>query len=111
MEIEVGEYIRTEEGLIGKVSFIQDKVYFMKDIGDYTPEKPIKKHSKNIIDLIGVGDVVGLTEYIDSFNETERIGIPDAEMLEDIKNGIIERKVRLISIITHEQIKKMEYRV
>lgn len=68
--IEVGEYVRTEKGKIGKVIKIRlplkglkndrvayliewadEKIYYISMIKDI-------KHSKNIIDLIEVGDYV-----------------------------------------------------
>ena len=67
--IEVGEYIRTDKGKIGKVirmgkfyngrydrphyliDWNNGKTYFMSQVKNF-------KHSKNIIDLIEVGDYV-----------------------------------------------------
>ena len=71
--IEVGEYVRTNEGYIGILKEIDKKEYnFLKiDVQKeriknvfyflnymYLKEENIKKHSKNIIDLIEVGDYV-----------------------------------------------------
>ena len=54
MEIKVGEYVRTKDGRIGKL--IESQVYEMEN-GQYIEFlEDIKVHSKNIIDLIEVGD-------------------------------------------------------
>ena len=65
--IEVGEYIRTNKGNIGKIIEIRlgfnkdtqlyQKIY-MLDNGLWTILEYIVKHSKQLIDLIEVGDYV-----------------------------------------------------
>ncbi len=52
--IEVGKYIRTKEGQIYKA----DEIFLKHANVD------IKSHSKNIIDLIEVGDIVNQSERI-----------------------------------------------
>ena len=59
--IEVGEYVRTFNGLIGKVVELTDSGNYAIRIyngAEYVVRAVIKKHSKNIIDLIEVGDYV-----------------------------------------------------
>ena len=73
MEIEVGEYIRTNQAIIGKIKRIElDKTdkslkWYVFDkkrpdmniIDEIYINKPyIVKHSKQLIDLIEVGDIV-----------------------------------------------------
>lgn len=67
MKIEVGEYVRTIKGLITKIigldEFIEDDgttFYETEENPGYNDlcSKEIVRHSKNIIDLIGVGDYV-----------------------------------------------------
>lgn len=70
-EIKVGEYVRTENGLIGKVNkiepagsgcrfageFLIDEIVQFNDGKTYErrfKRKQVVKHSKNIIDLIEV---------------------------------------------------------
>ena len=110
MEIEVGEYYRTKKGLIRKVntihtpetrgvSYRKSKVLLVN--GKHSLED-ILKHSKNIIDLIEVGDYVNgeLVTFVQSCNEViatrEHCRIEN----EDIK-----------SIVTKEQFKNIEYRL
>lgn len=98
MEIEVGEFYRTKKGEIRKVedlddySFLIDKFYFK-----------IVKHSKNIIDLVEVGDYVNgkyvskIKKYKDGKHILALIGIID------------EKGIK--SIVTHEQMASIEYKV
>ena len=55
--IEVGEYIRTETGKIGRVISIDEDIDWIEttlDRGYVHPYCEFKTHSKNIIDLIEV---------------------------------------------------------
>ena len=59
MKIEVGEYVRTNTGKIDKV--INNNYYMPQYIEcekDIVYKENISKHSKNLIDLIEVGDYV-----------------------------------------------------
>ena len=122
--IEVGEYIRTLDGFIDKVIIeykgkCNNPNCYEKHIScetDYYCEQEIVKHSKNIIDLIEVGDYVNgeiviygikkdnkhtkkITEYI-------TVNVDYREYGEDyLQNKDIE------SIVTHEQFKSIEYRL
>lgn len=124
-EIKVGEYVRLENGIIGKVIGIFDghcrAKYHIEFQGDvkvkrqYLSTKTIKKHSKNIIDLIETGDIVEL-EISEEFVEKEdkilftRIGdVYTKELLQrDIENGVI---VKIRTILTHEQYNQNCYKV
>ena len=85
--IEVGEYVRTKNGLIGKVNkiestgsgvrfggeFLTDTIIQFNDGKVYerrVKNKEIVNHSKNIIDLIEVGDIVN-KGYIYETGNTE----------------------------------------
>lgn len=67
-EIEVGDYIRTNIGTFDKIIKItisdedEDILYLGKNIFLYS-DGMIKKHSKNLIDLIKVGDFINM-EYV-----------------------------------------------
>ena len=79
--LEIGEYFRTKDGCIGRITedFGKDPCfrninYYRTDIlytmpGCYASyniyEDMIVKHSKNIIDLIEVGDYVNGSEVLD----------------------------------------------
>lgn len=120
MEIEVGEYVRTKRGYIRKVIRRDMDKHILLDIGfegaNYltkVEEKDyIVKHSKNIIDLIEVGDyvnghlVVELSEnvYNQKLVTTEVDGKDGA-----IRHHYLERGIK--SILTYEQFSSMEYKV
>ena len=55
--IEVGEFIRIN-GIIGKVEQIGNSLFWLEDGSNYSLFDKTVKHSKNIIDLIEVGDYV-----------------------------------------------------
>lgn len=75
-EIEVGEYVRTKRGIskVLEVKTVQPKMYGKHDVVyliDKCPRMYISntefiKHSKNIIDLIEVGDYVNGFEVIET---------------------------------------------
>ena len=99
-EYEVSEYYRTKNGEIFKIidlddySFLLDKFYHQ-----------IVKHSKNIIDLVEVGDYVNGKEVIEVREQEGKIYlmtgyVPQTYIKEDIK-----------SIVTHEQMASIEYKV
>lgn len=103
MEIEVGEYVRTIDGEIGKVKhIIQDMIFINSNQYYHTPDK-IKKHSKNIIDLIEVGDYVNRHLVIQIGKDGDLIiddGGYHSIFLADIK-----------SIVTKEQYNQKCYRL
>ncbi len=76
-EIEVGEYVRTKNGVIDRVDalygMIENTVHLEKQ--KWFNTKNIVKHSKNLIDLIEVGDIVeirtGLHSNFKYFVESE----------------------------------------
>ena len=105
--IEVGEYIRTKTGQIDKV--INNQYYMSAYIeckNDVIWRNSILKHSKNIINLIEVGDIV---EIYDVLNE-DVIYIWGEEMLKavktDVSNGIMIRR-----ILTKEQYEANCYKI
>lgn len=67
-DIEVGEYVRTENGIIDKVDslcgMIENTVHLENQ--KWFDIKNIVKHSKQLIDLIEVGDIVK-----DKYNKCE----------------------------------------
>jgi len=117
MEIKVDDYVRTKNGIIGKIKiekymgygdWLIDTLYYNDDeiIDDWTcsiKEYDVIKSSPNIIDLIEVGDYVnGLPVR---FIEKDRIDIGQAEDFFWLKNGNIK------SVLTKEQFEQMEYNV
>ena len=112
--IEIGEYVRSKGGRILHIDEIEK---ITRDIRtEYrfwdTSQKmwgkhcDFVKHSKNIIDLIEVGDIV---ELVDVLSE-EVIYIWDEEMLEAVKQDIKEGQT-LKSIVTKENFEQVQYKV
>ena len=103
MEIKVGDYVRTNKGNITKMSseefikiMLENKSIFGKAL----------KHSKNIIDLVEVGDIVHIKDIL--HEDITYIWSEDylKALKEDIQNGI-----KLVSIVTKEQMQSIEYKV
>lgn len=122
MKIEVGEYVRTKKGIIDKIKTInkygvitkyddkEDKISIVENYyinnGLEVNEDDIVKHSKNIIDLIEVGDIVHTRDVL---NE-DIVYIWSEEYLkalkEDLNNGI-----ELVDMLTKEQYRENCYTV
>ena len=110
MEIEVNEFVRTDNGIIGKyVKYrgIEDSIETNNKWIGFDIEKDIVKHSKNIIDLIEIGDIL---RVFDNLSETEeKVNIFDDEMLKAVKEDIKDNNYEILSILTHEQFSSLEY--
>lgn len=113
MEIKVGEYVRTKEGVIGKITKVVTNSIFYVQFYDNEPwktdieEAGIVKSSPNIIDLIEVGDYVNgyLIDYIPDNEKAVYHDSSDCADVEKFENKDIE------TIVTKEQFKEMEYKV
>lgn len=120
--IEVGEYVRTNDGIIGKIKRIEldniDKSlkWYIFDwkrpdinkIEEVYINKPyITKYSKNLIDLIEVGDIVEVLDYdwVRVFN------IDDEDILESVIEDIQEGNWKLQGIMTKEVYEQNSYKV
>lgn len=107
-EIKIDDYVRTAHGKIDKVTeIIPGKFhtkYYGKEIAKglnetIGTETDIVKHSKNIIDLIEIGDIVGL---IDKDNKIHYYEVYD-------NTAMYQYQIK--SIVTKEMMKSVEYRV
>lgn len=112
-EIEVGDYVRTISGLIRKVKTIygeedrKQRTFSLKKetlINGNIKIFDIVKHSKNIIDLIEVGDYVN-GERMDIVDKDENGHVYYLQNIELPSVNKIE------SIVTKEQFANMEYRL
>lgn len=118
MEIEVGEYVRTKDGIIDIVILpykgkcanqnCNDKHISCK--ANYYIEDEIIKHSKNIIDLIEVGDYINGHKVV-----SELWGEDDNNLYFEIEGGfnkaqyIGEKDIK--TVLTHEQFEQNAYRL
>ena len=128
-KIEVGEYVRTEEGYIGiLIEYIPNALNYLKiDVGKeirrdngmsdnyiYTRYGFQLKHSKQLIDLIEVGDIIKYRiDNISTTLETKGyikgiVAIADEEMLQRIKS---DKNYNILEILTKEQYMANCYKV
>ena len=111
-EISINEYVRTDNGIIGKyVKFRgnQDSIENNNKWIGFDIEKDIVKHSKDIIDLIEVGDYVNGSKVIDIAQAPIKAVYTDSEEQKLALIPIVNDQIK--SIITKEQIKQIEYRI
>lgn len=127
-EIKENEYIRTKSGRIGKVIGItnvtgQKRLKYLiewkKGEAYYITAVTIKKHNKNIIKLLEKGDYINGLQVVEHAHEDGRlfttyvyvggIGVTTFEVypteLKDYGKDMLE------TIVTHEQMKSIEYEV
>ena len=110
--MNIGDYVRTKSGLIGKVIEIKgnSKTYFIPNRQENDVIEIIKS-SHNIIDLIEVGDYVNgylVTDvYKPEGNEVFRIEIER----DTLKGHIIDKSSQIKSIVTKEQFESIEYKI
>lgn len=129
-EIEVGEYVRTEEGYIGiLIEYIPNALNYLKiDVGKeirrdngmsdnyiYTRYGFQLKHSKQQIELIEDKDIVEIElseEFVEKKDKKKLIQIGDVYTKEtlqrDIDNGII---TRILTILSYNQYMANCYKV
>lgn len=138
-EIQVGEYVRTNNGSIFKIiggnvdDYLIDVDYYdlqkmeddiydelmwlnYNDNGNFI-RRIVKKHSFNIIDLIEVGDYVnGIEVEVIGYDNNE-----NGELVETLGVAYVDDDVawrtelkdisHIYTIVTHEQFKAMAYKV
>lgn len=107
MEIEEGDFVRTDEGYISKETdrnFIKMLLEGKSSFG-----KPVK-HSKQLIDLIEAGDYVNGERVVEVIKgrEDEDTYILHVEALNTYK---FVTKKEIKTILTHEQFEKNCYRL
>ncbi len=113
--IEVEEYIRNNK-IIAKVIGTDDDNNILLDIQQILtkPEEKTVKHSKQLIDLIKVKDIIKYRiDNISTTLETKGyiegiVDISDEEMLQRIKN---DKDYKILEILTHEQFEQNSYKV
>ena len=115
MEVEIKEYIRTKEGIIGIFQNIdehcryygerlEDTIYIINtEKNEYLrlTDNDIKTHSKNIIDLIEVGDIVN-KEMITIIRRNDKT-------IESDTCYFTEKDIK--TILTHEQYEQNCYKL
>lgn len=122
MKVEIGEYLRLDNGCIYKwesndyewIYEEDEQLVYGNGANEYEWECDIKEHSFNIIDLIEVGDYVNgqLVKHIAYFEGVEE---PIKKLIFADEYHLIPTEVceqnEIKSIVTHEQFSQMEYKV
>ena len=123
MKLEIGQYIRTKNGIIDKVILNYNSKCASPNCNckhvscekDYYDEDKITKASHNIIDLIEVGDVVKYRELtfnsINNFSGEYVGDIHNKEILNNIKIEIEKGHIKLLGVLTHEQFENNCYKI
>lgn len=110
MEIKIGEYVRTKSGIIDKVDalygIIEDTIHL--EIQKWFDTHNIAKHSKNIIDLIEVGDFVNGCKVYEN-HKTYLTVYQKSKNSEVDYNYINHDEIK--TILTHEQFEQNCYRL
>ena len=112
-EIKVGEWVRTDNGIIGeyvKYRGIEDAIETNNKWIGFDIENDIVKHSPNIIDLIEVGDYVNgilVTGKESTLLWTEIKGIDRS----GYHIPISQYGANIKSIVTKEQFESISYKV
>lgn len=120
MKLEVRQFVRLKSGYICKIININDyrepnmkygvEANYLKDVM-FIGDDDVVKASYNIIDLIEVGDIISFYEDIDNYKKQYVIGIPDLITLDEIKDKITNDNIRLVSILTKQEMEQMAYKV
>ncbi len=117
MKLEIGMYVRTDLGEIGKVTSIADDNFneFGLNGQFYNSESFLKgneiKASHNIIDLIEINDIVQIKENIDNYSKSYFIGIDEMATLRTMEERIENKNLILESILTREQFENNCYKI
>lgn len=122
MKLEVGMYVRTDNGIIGKIYEKIGNMFTYKDSNrDYITydllHSEITKASYNIIDILEVGDYVnGLrvekNKYGELYTSYVYYGGDIGKQCEVYTTWLEELKEDMIySIVTHEQMEQIAYKV
>ena len=129
MKLEVGDYVRTKNNGVCKLyrEFHEESVdveigvfpeidgfFIDKEEISYIEKEDIIKASKNIIDLIQVGDILLIKNFVDEacmiFNDMYYI--QNENQLFNIKRDLEKNKnMKISKILTKEQFESMAYEV
>ena len=122
LELKENMYVRNCYGRIAKIEDIEDNIAYCDNwlyqryeefitFIELNNEKDINKITKvsfDIIDILEVGDYVNgypIDEIIEYEDNTKAI------IIDDIEKTFIQKEQDIKSVITHEQIEQMEYRI
>ena len=106
-EIKVGEYVRSDLGSIGKVTRIENNVFLYEDKELICFIDNVVNHSKNIKDIIEIGDYINGVKVKCFFrdNLTHMVVIETVDKRKYYNDKIIH------DIVTKEQFESIMYKV
>lgn len=111
MEISIGDYVRSWNGTIGKVTRIEEGrfLYDNKELICFIGS--VVKHSKDIIDLIQKDDYVNGHLVIHKYTDTYygQVILIEKALAEAEEKFLKNKDIK--SVITAEQIKQIEFRI
>ena len=117
--IEANEYVRTNSGLIFKVNEItydeEYKDYLYKEsflLVDW--KENIVKHSKQLIDLIEIGDILKIKiseEWVEKQDTIKFIVVGQTYTITEIKECLENGLFKIIQVLTKEQFEANCYKV
>ena len=115
MDIEVNDYVRTKNGIIDKVinSNFYMSIYVKCEKGLYLIEN-IVKHSKQLIDLVEVGDILKIKiseEWVEKQDTIKFIVVGQTYTITEIKECLENGLFKIIQILTKEQFEANCYKV
>ena len=130
LTINVGDYVRTRAGIDKIKNYMgkefDDKFYEVNQNGTFMPDDCLKyfifesdiiKSSPNIIDILEVGDYVNgdrvkaLKGDIESHKINNEEDVIYTEYINDYDEWCGYEEDEIKSIVTHEQMKAMEYKI
>lgn len=120
MKLEVGQFVRLKSGYICKIININDfrepnmkygvEANYLKDIM-FIGDDDIVKASYNIIDILEVGDYVNGYKVVDIIHNNRKLEPSTMVYCEYGSRYIGFYNESIKSVITHEQMEQMEYKV
>ena len=115
-KIEVGEYVRTKNGVIDKVDalygMIENTVHLENQ--KWFDIKNIVNHSKQPIDLIENADILKIKiseEWVEKQDTIKFVVVGQTYTITEIKNCLEDGLFEIIQILTHEQVEANCYKV
>lgn len=117
MKLEVGMYVRTKDGIIDKIIIDYNghcanpncKYKHISCTKNYYDEDKIVKASYNIIDILEEGDYIDgcYIQEIKSLKDNVMVCMLDSDY--EVESVITNKDIK--SIVTHEQMEQMSYRI
>ena len=120
MKLEVGQFARLKSGYICKIININDfrepnmkygvEANYLKDVM-FIGDDDVVKASYNIIDILEKGDYVNGKKVIDTFTDYIFDYSEEFKVIRFSETDILHNVKHIKSIVTHEQMEQMAYKV